>query len=150
AFLGDDYPAFLPVHTKPVKVLIEESVHYSLTDLEAYDEWLWTAPVGDNHVRLGSQYRMFAVAYFHQQHCIRLIRAALVEPFNSSTVGHHHHCFNYIRQWILCSADITLERGDFSLRNFTQDRIGSTHTCQDWEPVYNMLEDNWYRWMEFR
>jgi hypothetical protein len=106
--------------------------------------------MGDNHIRLGPQYRMFAVAYFHQLHCIRFIRQGLVHPFDDGAVGHYHHCFNYLRQWMLCSADVTLEPGDFTLKNFTEERIGATHTCQDWKPVYNMVDEKWGEWVQFR
>lgn len=78
------------------------------------------------------------------------MREALVNPFNINTAGHHHHCFNYLRQSMLCSADITLEPGDFAERNFTEKRIGATHTCQDWEPIYDMVDDNWFQWVKFR
>lgn len=136
--------------TKAAKVRVEESVHYSLTDPEAYDEWLWTAPVGDNHLRLGPQYRLFAVPFFHQQHCLRAIRQALDEPFDIHAAGHFHHCFNYLRQWMLCSADITLEPGNFIQRNFTRERIGATHTCRDWEPIYDFVGERWFDWAEYR
>jgi len=135
-------------------MLAEESVHYSLTDPEAYDEWLWTAPiVGDNHVRLGPDKRMFAVPMFHELHCLRNMRTAMVDGLASLSPvrqGHIHHCFNYLRQWALCSADVTLEPGDFMTRNFTTERTGGTYSCLDWTPVYKAVEENWYDWEQYR
>ena len=63
---------------------------------------------------------------------------------------HLHHCFNYIRQWMLCDADLTLEPGDFAQRNFTTERVGATHTCTDWQPIYDMVNDRWFKWEDYR
>ncbi|KZT04281.1 uncharacterized protein LAESUDRAFT_658080, partial [Laetiporus sulphureus 93-53] len=153
-WIGSDYPELFPVDAGPTKLLVEDSVHYSLTAPEAYEEWLWTAPlVGDNHVRLGPEKRMFAVPMCHQLHCLRSIRSALEDGWNSLPPvhqGHIHHCFNYLRQWTLCSADVTLERGDFVARNWTTERTGGFHTCLGWKPVYRAVEQNWLEWEEFR
>lgn len=132
---------------------VEESVHYSLTDQEAYAEWLYTAPLGDNHIRLGPDMRAFAVAMFHELHCLRGIREALEGGLASLPVvqqEHIHHCFNYLRQWILCAADVTLEPGDFMTRNFTTERFGAKHICRDWEPVYDIVNVKWDEWDRFR
>ena len=118
---------------------VEESTHYGITDPEAEEEWLWTATAGDGHVRIGEENRMFAVAMFHQLHCLRRIRSTLVEGWGNIPEGrkrHMLHCFNYLRQWTLCDADVTLEKGDFAKRNFTAERRGATHTCIDWLPAY--------------
>ncbi|KAF7792945.1 hypothetical protein EIP86_004048 [Pleurotus ostreatoroseus] len=132
---------------------VEESVRYSLTDPESELEWLWTGPIGDHHVRLGQPRRAFAVPMFHQLHCLRTIRELIdrggLHRFPRA-YGHVHHCFVYLRQWTLCSADVTLEPGDFMQRNFTIERVGATHTCQDWEPVYDMVADNWKAWERYR
>ena len=132
---------------------VEESVHYSLTDPEASDEWLWTAPIGDNHIRLGPSKRMFSVSMFHQLHCLRAMREAMekgIGSFHRAQREHIHHCFNYIRQRTLCSADVTLEPGDVFARNFTTERIGATHTCRDWEPSYGMVNEKWLEWRQYK
>ncbi|OSX65736.1 hypothetical protein POSPLADRAFT_1064473 [Postia placenta MAD-698-R-SB12] len=153
-WIGSDFPRYLPVDAGPVKMVAEESIHYSLTNPEAYEEWLWTAPlVGDNHVRLGPDKRMFAVPMFHELHCLRNMRSAMEDglaTLNPVYQGHIHHCFNYLRQWTLCSADVTLEPGDFTTRNFSAERVGGTYECVDWVPVYRMAEDNWDSWERFR
>lgn len=136
-----------------VQITVEESVHFSLANPEAASEYLWTAPYGDNHIRLGPDMRTFAVAMFHQLHCLRGTRAALMQGWGKMRPGareHLHHCFNYIRQWVLCDADLTLEPGDFTQRNFTTDRFGATHTCTDWQPVYDMVNDRWFKWADYR
>jgi len=154
SFIGRDYPDALPLSTRAVRMLVEESIHFSITDSEAADEWLWTAPVGDNHVRLGPDQRLFTVAMFHELHCLRNIRAAMVLPASTrlhiQTLGHINHCLNYLREWTLCNADVTLEPGDFTQRNFSVDQVGTSHTCTDWMPLYKLEEKNWLEWKEYR
>ncbi|EGO00641.1 hypothetical protein SERLA73DRAFT_178504 [Serpula lacrymans var. lacrymans S7.3] len=153
SFVGNDFPELLSIESRLVRMSVEESVHYSLADPEASDEWLWTAPLGDNHIRLGPDMRMFAIPMFHQLHCLRGIREAMENGLSSlhhAQQEHIHHCFNYIRQWTLCSADVTLEPGDFMSRNFTTERVGATHTCRDWEPAYTVVNDRWFEWKKFK
>ena len=153
-WVGDDFPRKFPVDAGPVKAVLEESVRFSLYLPEAADEWLWTAPlVGDNHVRLGPEKRMFAVPMFHELHCIRSMASVMVNGLDSlgpAGQGHIHHCFNYLRQWTLCDADVTLEPGDFARRNFSEERVGATHVCRDWEPVYDMVDAGWETWEAYR
>lgn len=151
--MGTDHPKRLPIPEEYVKMTVQESVHYALTQPESEEEWLWTATVGDGHVRLGDKKRMFAVAMFHQLHCLRGMRNALAKGWHHigpSRKRHIHHCYNYLRQWTLCSADVTLEPGDFTKRNFTTERLGATHTCLDWKPAYEFMKDKWIEWEEFR
>ena len=136
-----------------VKLIIEESVHYSPTALEAPLEWLWTAPEGNDDVHLGPENRVFIIAMLHEMHCLRSIRAAVDTDIANYSYGvqeHLHHCFNYLRKWILCSADVTLEPGDFALRKFKEDKFGATHTCRDWEHIYSVIERNWVSWESFK
>ena len=153
-WVGDDFPRKFPVDAGPVRTVLEESVRFSLYLPEAADEWLWTAPlVGDNHVRLGPEKRMFAVPMFHELHCIRSMASVMVNGLDSlgpAGQGHIHHCFNYLRQWTLCDADVTLEPGDFEERDFERERESGTRTCLDWEKVYDAVEKNWDEWVQFR
>lgn len=135
-------------------MLVQESVRYSIMQPEANMEWLWTGPLGDHAVRLGSEKRGYTISMFHQLHCLRILRENLAENqwprLSSGAKGHIHHCFNYLRNWSLCSADVTLEPGDFAQRNFTMHRTGATHTCRDWEPVYDKVNEAWDSWEEYR
>lgn len=154
AYIAEDHPLRLPIERKLIKMVAEESVRYSITDPEAEMEWLWTGPVGDHSIRLGSEQRGFTIAMFHQLHCLRITREALM--FNNWTAFPHgarehlNHCFTYIRMWTLCDADTTLEPGDFTKRNFTLERTGGTHTCYDWEAVYDRVNEGWDQWEEYR
>jgi len=154
SYVGGDYPRRLPLtkSLQPIAMTVEESAHYAFMGEEAPMEYLWTAPIGDNHVRLGPDHRFFAVAMFHQIHCLRGFRDAMEGklPHGHHFEGHLHHCLNYVRQWSLCSADTTLEPGDFTKRNFTIERTGATHTCLDWEPIYEDVADRWHEWSQYQ
>lgn len=143
----------LPIEEKLVKMTVQESVHYDLMAPEAEAEWLWTATIGDGHVRIGKEERMFAVAMFHELHCLRAMRNSIEKGWKTiahSRQAHILHCFNYLRQWTLCAADVTLEPGDFTTRNFTRSRTGGTHTCVDWVPAYEVMNEKWREWDAFR
>lgn len=132
-----------------VQLLVEESSHYPVAAPEAHLEWLWTAPEGNEDVHLGPENRVFIVAMLHELHCLRSIRAAAQEGIAGDD-EHLQHCFNYLRKWILCSADVTLEPGDFRSRNFEEDRLGAVHICRDWELIYGAIEQNWLDWKLFK
>ncbi|KAH7918124.1 hypothetical protein BV22DRAFT_1025125 [Leucogyrophana mollusca] len=141
-FIGDDFPERLPVDLNFVEMEVEESVHFS-PDPKASHEWWAASPPGTGGVRLGAENRVFFVSMFHQTHCLRYFRDGLL---GKSVPEHILHCLNYVRQWTLCHADLTLEPGDFTMRNFTQDRVGQTHVCHDWDALYDEVSANWAEW----
>lgn len=138
--MGDDFPESLIPDAGKVRFVEEESVRFALDSPEANIEWLSTSPPGTGHVALGPENRAFFVAMFHQLHCLRLFRAALT---GQNDQEHTHHCLNYLRQWSLCQADLTLEPGDFTTRDFEQHRVGATHVCKDWGELYDSVAINW-------
>ncbi|KAG1793517.1 uncharacterized protein HD556DRAFT_510562 [Suillus plorans] len=140
-FMGDDFPESLVPDAGKVRFVAEESVRFALDLPESKTEWLSTSPPGTGHVVLGAENRSFFVAMFHQLHCLRLFRVALAGP--NFDQEHTHHCLNYLRQWILCQADLTLEAGDFTTRDFEQHRVGATHVCRDWGELYDSVAINW-------
>jgi hypothetical protein len=155
AYLGADHPERIPgVERQRVKMVVEDSVRYSIMDPESTMEWLWTGPVGDHAIRLGSIQRGYTISMFHQLHCLRIMQHSLQRGrwsrLGEGSKEHLHHCFIYLRQWTLCSADTTLEPGDFTKRNFTLERTGGTHTCFDWEPVYDRVNEAWETWEDYR
>lgn len=96
AYIGKDYPGRVEISVEDVRIMTEESVHFALTEPESATEWLWTAPVGDNHLRLGPEKRTFALAMVHELHCLRLIRE-IMEVGAENPDEHIHHCLNYLR-----------------------------------------------------
>lgn len=139
-FMGDDFPESLLPDVGKVRFVVEESVRFALDLPETKTEWLSTSPPGTGHVGLGIENRAFFVAMFHELHCLRLFQAALT---GQNDEAHTHHCLNYLRQWILCQADLTLEAGDFITRDFEQQRVGAAHVCRDWGEIYDSVAVNW-------
>ena len=127
-------------------MVVEESVHYPITDPEAMDEWLYNSPFGMGSVRLGPNNRGFFISMFHELHCLRLMRTALASTPKPSLIDHSFHCLNYLRESALCTSDTTLEPGDFMQRDFTVDRLGATHICRDWDAIYEDVRINWVEW----
>jgi hypothetical protein len=79
-------------------MLAEETRSYPIEGRDALEIWATSSSKGFGYVRLGPEKRAFAVAMFHQLHCVRLMRAALAGRYDASSHGHMDHCLNYIRQ----------------------------------------------------
>jgi hypothetical protein len=199
AYTSSDYPSSLPVTLRQAALTIEDTNRYALTS--PYD-WASLFPGGNGWVRLGPDGRRFAVSMYHQLHCLNAVRHALVQArrvaglhLNDSdssmsarsparpllppetpmqAFSHADHCFNYLRQTILCvplpleltcvfgdpfkltldrcAADTTIEASHFLLRpdgvNDTgASGIGMTHTCRDWTQLREFLQDNSEEWV---
>jgi hypothetical protein len=67
-----------------------------------------------------------------------MIAAAYQNSSEENTFSHTEHCFDYLRQAILCAADITLER----VRVDGSIDIGSPRVCKDWSRVRSMIDTN--------
>ncbi|KAF9728696.1 hypothetical protein PMIN01_13076 [Paraphaeosphaeria minitans] len=96
---------------------------------------------------------VFTTSMTHQLHCL----FAVVEVYSAMTSNHslwditsmpedHHwhmiHCFDYMRQAILCSADMSLEglETTFPDHNGGSDGWDSKHVCRDPKEVKKRLE----------
>ncbi|KAI9455539.1 hypothetical protein HD554DRAFT_2178429 [Boletus coccyginus] len=137
-------------------LLTEETAHYPVNGTLADLEWASLVPEG-NHglVVLGpdSDARPYAVTMFHTLHCLDRIRMAIVSPSSSSSgetrTGqsryHVHHCFNYLRQMVLCAANTRLNPTNHVLPSgmLASDGIGLTYQCRDWDAVYEAFEANY-------
>lgn len=82
-----------------------------------------------------------------------------VEDDGEAKPHHVRHCFDYLRQTLLCSAASTVERGDFMKqagRGFGDDGDGGrmwrgdTLVCEDWERVFGALDANLGEWEEWK
>ncbi|KAK1982864.1 hypothetical protein LZ30DRAFT_26850 [Colletotrichum cereale] len=90
---------------------------------------------------------VFTTSVTHQLHCL----FAVVQTYSGLKSGHkipddHHwhmiHCFSYMRQTIMCSADLALEglETTFPDHNGGSDGWDSKHVCKDYGQVMNYLE----------
>lgn len=91
---------------------------------------------------------VFTTSMTHQLHCLY----AVVEVYSGLTSNtqlpeDHHwhmiHCFDYMRQAIMCSADIALEglETTFPDHNGGSDGWDSLHVCRDYGAVKRHLEE---------
>ena len=60
--------------------------------------------------------------------------------------NHPEHCFDYLRQSVMCAADLTLEKArvDPDGHRRATDGWGTSHVCKDWGQVEDAMRDN--RW----
>ncbi|KAG6004626.1 hypothetical protein E4U21_000902 [Claviceps maximensis] len=86
------------------------------------------------------------VSVYHQLHCLYRTRTgyfkAVAGNISDDDLGHLSHCWDYLRQSIMCSADTTLE-----WMGSTPDQDGTTgwgyqHTCKDWSALFNWAQEN--------
>ena len=81
-----------------------------------------------------------------------MMRGAIVD---GTLTPHVHHCFNYLRQTILCAADMTLEEGVPEIGidvtgELAVDGLGMTHTCRDWSKVFDYVTDDYSEFKEWK
>ncbi|KAK0446606.1 uncharacterized protein EV420DRAFT_1276499 [Desarmillaria tabescens] len=143
AFVGGSMPQELPgtynVATMEIK---DTDIHYPLNDNDAWKSML---PPKEGYVRLGPKGKPFALSMYHQLHCLNALRYAhviarlgLVAHPEDRDMYHDNHCLKYIRQGLLCRADISVIPINSSAT--TQSR------CWDWTEVRSFVEQNYAEW----
>ncbi|KAM7196215.1 protein of unknown function (DUF3328) domain containing protein [Rhypophila sp. PSN 637] len=128
---------------------------------EVLDKWNNLMPVGMGFVWVNDTHKyhdlptpidwpdktVFTTSVTHQLHCL----FAMVQTYSGLKSNHpipddHHwhmvHCFDYMRQAIMCSADMALEglETTFPDHNGGSDGWDSKHVCKDYNQVKNYLE----------
>ncbi|KAL7937843.1 hypothetical protein V8C35DRAFT_293788 [Trichoderma chlorosporum] len=83
----------------------------------------------------------YGISMFHQIHCLVAIRTA----FRTNDFDDHHmnHCFEYLRQTIMCAGDTTLEKVVVDENGVSQPDIdgwGTIHECKSWNMLYEFAE----------
>lgn len=169
AWLGDDYPNAASIDFgDPVSLTIEDSRHYALNNPESEAEYFSIYP-GEylGFVHLGPNKRFFGLSMYHQIHCLASLRKAILGithdhrkkrqdgmgtgmGMDEAEIGHTHHCLNYLRQTILCSADVTLEPEVPEGSQDVGEGLGVTHVCRDWGKVYDYVKRNEAEWLMWR
>jgi CTP-dependent riboflavin kinase len=84
----------------------------------------------------------YMMTVFHQLHCLSYIAEHYQQGYGGTNlteeVAHHtSHCFNYLRQGIMCSADTTLE-GETK----EGPGEGSVHECVDYDALLTWANKN--------
>ncbi|KAH9847671.1 hypothetical protein C2E23DRAFT_871660 [Lenzites betulinus] len=129
-----------------VHQVFEETVHYLPLGAASDAEWLSLAEPGYGYVRLGPDNRTFVVSAYHELHCMRMINLGFTP--GAIALAHVKHCFNYVRQSILCIPDLALEPGDFEAKDFEVERTHGVHECKDWAPIYHAVTENYEAWQQ--
>ncbi|KAK8105486.1 hypothetical protein PG999_008845 [Apiospora kogelbergensis] len=89
----------------------------------------------------------YMMSAFHQLHCLSYLAEHLQQGYAginlTEKVAHHTaHCFNYLRQGIMCSADTTLEG-----KTEAGPGEGSEHECVDYDALLEWANNNSaYKW----
>jgi hypothetical protein len=73
-----------------------------------------------------------------------------VEGLSEEEQKHHSsehvgHCFDYLRQAIMCAGDLTVEwarEEEVGIERFTVDGWGVEHVCQDWSQAFDWVRAN--------
>ncbi|KAI9060766.1 hypothetical protein FKP32DRAFT_1595089 [Trametes sanguinea] len=154
SYLEEDFPpSLIPLsqHPRDSALTIEDSVHYHPNNSA---EWASTFPAGSGgFVRLGPRGRLFGVSMFHQLHCLdKMRRAVLAPPPSEWESWHTQHCLNYVRQMLLCAANVRLEpvkeveARAGGKKEAKVDGLGLEHQCRDWSVLRRAAEENYLHW----
>jgi hypothetical protein len=91
---------------------------------------------------------VFTIAVFHEMHCLMHVSAFIDKlvmqirnkdmTLDEGTIGHNDHCFNYLRNALMCCGDTTLE-GQSRAKMFENvsgtDGTGAFHNCRNYEEI---------------
>ncbi|KAF5360892.1 hypothetical protein D9756_004516 [Leucocoprinus leucothites] len=149
-YVGEDYPTHWPFEPLDnVHLSQENTVHYAFNTELGEAEWNATLPSGGSLLHLGPTYRPFTLGMFHEIRCLNIIRKTLADYYADESEDAQirspqlaHHCMNFIRQMVLCRANLRLEPVRAAKGNHVT-AWEVTHTCQDWTAVYSAAERNY-------
>ncbi|KAJ5503317.1 hypothetical protein N7463_006191 [Penicillium fimorum] len=86
------------------------------------------------------------VAVFHQLHCLYMTRegyySALEGNVDQVSVAHLTHCFDYLRQSIMCFGDTTLEWLPAPPNDIGSTGWGYEHICRDFNAISLWAEEH--------
>lgn len=126
-----------------LRMKILDTKRFQIVGNSSDDDWDSLFPQGYGFAFLGDDYQMFGVSMFHQFHCLHTIRQAIIDR---DVYGHAQHCLTYLRNTILCSADLTIEP---QFEPGKVDGLGVNHQCRNWTAVYEWLDKNYEEYLEY-
>ncbi|KAK6420624.1 hypothetical protein LTR81_006359 [Elasticomyces elasticus] len=106
-----------------------------------------------------SRGQIYDISVFHQLHCLANIRRhmfamdAILDRNDRLEIDslalkphddHVYHCFDYIRQALMCAGDMTIEwpRTETDGSRFAVDGWSITHECKDWSAIIEFMKQN--------
>ncbi|MCJ1367573.1 hypothetical protein MMC16_006707 [Acarospora aff. strigata] len=101
--------------------------------------------------------KLSGLAVFHQLHCVNMLRVGYYAAIDGTLADKQHihdhnrrpdphhvrHCFDYLRQALMCAADTNLEPVDFELGGTTG--WGVSRTCRNFDAVKEW-SGQWSSW----
>lgn len=143
----------LPVKLEQVQAQFDCSVRYSLNS--SVTEEVWTKSTDTKSggmIRLGPDRRLFAIAMYHQLHCLAgLSKALTAKNLTSASDGHVGHCLNYLRQVFQCSADATEEPVvKASVLKSQGCAPPFIRQCSNWATLHDFISANYLAFHEFK
>ncbi|KAF7358520.1 hypothetical protein MVEN_00902900 [Mycena venus] len=142
-------PGEVPGYFRPAAMTFEApDTQYPLDD-----DLKWGSIVAPKRgfIRHGSEGAPISISLYHQLHCVNGIRFAYVatrdglfktEKARAASFAHVNHCFDLLRQSLLCKADTTLIPVNAS------SQAGVTRRCRDWEQVRRFVDENHDFWRD--
>ncbi|KAH8724167.1 hypothetical protein GQ44DRAFT_740603 [Phaeosphaeriaceae sp. PMI808] len=96
---------------------------------------------------------VYSIAVYHELHCLmhiaffmdKLIMKIRNKDFtmDEGEIGHNDHCFNYLRNAVMCCGDTTLE-GQSQAKMFEHvagtDGTGAVHVCRNFDEIFAWAE----------
>ncbi|KAH7393326.1 hypothetical protein BKA64DRAFT_83546 [Cadophora sp. MPI-SDFR-AT-0126] len=109
-------------------------------------------PQEDGRVEVKNEY--FCISMFHQLHCIAGIKSAFESMMNENDTTHMEHsshlahCFDYLRQGVMCAGDMTMEPA-FELTGkdagvMAVNGWNVEHQCKNFRTIYDFAEEHRY------
>ncbi|KAK8076284.1 hypothetical protein PG994_003556 [Apiospora phragmitis] len=121
----------------------EEYAPYNISEFfkpEVLDKWNKLMPLDEGKT-------VFTTSWTHQLHCLWAVVQTYAGLKSNTTLPEDHHwhmihCFSYMRQAILCSADTAIEGHEttFPDDNGGSDGWDAHHVCKDMGEVRSYLE----------
>ncbi|KJZ79189.1 hypothetical protein HIM_01340 [Hirsutella minnesotensis 3608] len=112
------------------------------------EAWESIVPLGQGSVRFPSNSpHVYTLSVVHQLHCLWSIHGSYYGGSDARSdsgkgVGsaHMRHCFDYLRQSLMCASDVSLEPVDAKLGGVTG--WGNVRVCRDYDQVRAWAEKN--------
>lgn len=105
-----------------------------------------SVPITHHNGTKSLQSHVFCISMFHQLHCIASLKAAFESRSSNHTKEHGHlgHCFDYLRQAVMCAGDMTLEPAFDVDGTKGVNGWNVVHQCRDYERMTVFAEEHRY------
>ncbi|KAJ4390148.1 hypothetical protein N0V93_007622 [Gnomoniopsis smithogilvyi] len=163
-----DITGFVPPASQQIKSFVPDMAFVPENGSDFFSEevkekWLSIVPKGLGYLKVdnpskynnlphpvkGYKDTVFTTSVTHQLHClynILEVYSSLTsgQPIEEQMKGHLPHCFEYLRQSIMCCGDTALEGQHTTFPNgiIGSDGWDAKHVCKDYGQIFEYLEKN--------